>query len=71
MSKSTATIPKSRSKYLIQFLKRKVEATLDNPNNHNKELNPAYNHTEDASHYRGNSAQIVHNIIETDDYSQK
>ena len=68
MSKSTAAIPKSRSKYLIQFLKRKVEGSLDDPNNKTKDSVSIYSHTSDLIHRRGNSTQMMPQMREEPNY---
>lgn len=65
MSKTTASIPRSRSKYLIQFLKRKIETSPENPKFTQDQSITVYNNITDLPHRRGNSA------INTGEYTIK
>lgn len=58
MSKTTASIPKSRSKYLIQFLKHKMEAGREDPALSPDHFMSEYDNTEEGSHRRGMSSQV-------------
>lgn len=69
MSKTTASIPKSRSKYLIQFLKSKVEGSHINPSLSPEKQMPVYNNLEGVTHRRGINSEIPNTKMDEDEYN--
>lgn len=58
MHKTTAKIPKSRSKYLMQFLKRKIDGSEEKPNIEANKYVTIYSSVSGGPHRRGNSTQF-------------
>lgn len=69
MSKTTASIPKSRSKYLIQFLKSKVEGAHNNPSLSPEKQMSAYNHLEEGTHRRGIHSEVPTSKMDEGEYN--
>lgn len=70
MNKTTASIPKSRSKYLMQFLKRKVDASHEKPTINQDNCVTIYSSISGGAHRRGNSTHYAQNLIEDEEYVQ-
>lgn len=62
MNKTTAKIPKSRSKYLMQFLKRKIEFSEEKPTINRDKCVTIYSSISGGPHRRGNSTQFSSQI---------
>ena len=70
MSKTTAKIPKSRSKYLMQFLKRKDEGSAEKETHYNNNLVTIYSSVSGGAHRRGNSTRIQSNMVSNETYNE-
>lgn len=70
MSKTTASIPKSRSKYLMQFLKRKVDTSHEKPSINQDNWVTIYSSISGGPHRRGNTTQYAQNLMEAEEYVQ-
>lgn len=68
MSKTTAKIPKSRSKYLMQFLKKKAEGSRERTSSNQDNLVTVYSSIAKGMHRRGNSTRIQTNIGSNEGY---
>ena len=60
MSKTTASIPKSRSKYLLQFLKASQDQEVEEPATSGDKCMTIYSSVSGGPHRRGNSTQSSH-----------
>lgn len=68
MHKTTAKVPKSRSRYLMQFLKSKASGSDEKQAINQDNYVTIYSSVSGGPHRRGNSTQFSSNMMEAEEY---